>query len=196
MTVLTVFWVGQATASAMPTLEEMLEDKVLGDPKAPVTIVEYASLGCPHCKQFHEETLPRIKKKYVASGKVKVIFRDFPLGQRAMAASMVARCAGPVRYFAMVDVLFRDQAVWGRAEDGMAALIASAKKLGMSEAQVDSCLRNEGLLQGLRKIAEDAHNTHGVASTPSFLVQGQKVEGAQPFDAFEQLIQRALREKS
>ena len=128
--------------------QDMLAEKVLGKADAPVTMIEYASLSCPHCREFHEKTLPQIKEKYIDTGKVKLIFRDFPLGQRALAAHMVASCAGPVRYFAMISILFRDQAVWGQAPDGMAAIQATAKKGGMSPAQVDACLRNEDLLQG------------------------------------------------
>lgn len=174
-------------------VSDMLAEKVLGNADAPVTIIEYASLSCPHCREFHEKTLPQIKEKYIDTGKVKLIFRDFPLGQRALAAHMVASCAGPVRYFAMVSILFRDQAAWSQAPDGLTAIQASAKKGGMSPAQVDTCLRNEELLQGIQKTAEAGHKDHGVDSTPFFIVAGEKVSGAQDFKVFEDIIERALK---
>ena len=178
--------------------QDMLAEKVLGKADAPVTMIEYASLSCPHCREFHEKTLPQIKEKYIDTGKVKLIFRDFPLGQgalgqRTLAAHMVASCAGPVRYFAMISILFRDQAIWAQAPDGMAALQASAKKGGMSPAQVDACLRNEDLLQGIQKTAEAGNKDHGVDSTPFFIVAGEKVSGAQDFKVFEDIIERALK---
>ncbi len=174
-------------------VSDMLAEKVLGKADAPVTMIEYASLSCPHCREFHEKTLPQIKEKYIDTGKVKLIFRDFPLGQRALAAHMVASCAGPVRYFAMVSILFRDQATWSQAPDGLAAIQASARKGGMSPAQVDSCLRNEELLQGIQKTAEAGNRDHGVDATPFFVVAGEKVSGAQNFKVFEDIIERALK---
>lgn len=173
--------------------EDILSERVLGKADAPVTMIEYASLSCPHCREFHEKTLPKIKETYIDTGKVKLIFRDFPLGQRALAAHMTARCAGPVRYFAMLSILFRDQAVWSQAPDGMAALQATAKKGGMSPTQVDACLRNEDLLQSIQKTAEAGHKDHGVDSTPFFVVAGEKVSGAQDFKVFEEIIERALK---
>ena len=142
------------SAKALDGVQEMLGDRVLGNPDAPVTIIEYASLGCPHCREFHDGTLPEIKKTYIDTGKVKLIFRDFPLGQRATAASMIARCSGPIRYFALVSIFFRDQGIWSQAPDGLAALTASAKKAGMSATQVDACLRSEELHHNQRRLLE------------------------------------------
>tara|TARA_Y100000813_G_C24083300_1_gene314521 strand:- start:26 stop:613 length:588 start_codon:yes stop_codon:yes gene_type:complete len=178
---------------AADSVQDMLADKVLGKADAPVTIIEYASLGCPHCREFHEKTLPQIKEKYIDTGKVKMIFRDFPLGQRATAAAMITRCAGPIRYFAMVSILFRDQADWSRAPDGLAALQASAKKGGMAPTQVEECLRNEDLLQGIQKIAQEGNTEHGVDATPFFIVGGEKVSGAQDFKVFEDIIEQKLK---
>jgi len=177
----------------MPTVETMLQDMVIGDPKAPVTIIEYASLGCPHCKAFHTETLPQIKKKYIDTGKVKMIFRDFPLGTPALAASMVARCSGPARYFGMLEILFRDQIIWSHGQNVLGSLQASAKKGGMSGTQVSECLRLEPLMIGIRRIAEEAQKNHGVNSTPSFVIQGETIAGALPFGEFSAIIDRALK---
>lgn len=191
--ILVGFGPGLRAAEAMPPVDEMLQDMMIGDAKAPVTIIEYASLGCPHCRAFHTETLPKIKKKYVDTGKVKLIFRDFPLGTPALAASMIARCSGPARYFGMVEILFRDQDNWAHGQDVIGSLEASAKKGGMGPTQVDECLRLEPLLLGIRQIAENAQQQYGVRSTPSFIIQGELVEGALPFEAFAQIIDKALK---
>ena len=103
-----------AEASPLPT-EEALKERVLGQANAPVTIIEYSSLSCPHCAQFHNNVLPKLKKNYIDTGKVKLVYRDFPLGGPAYIAAMMARCAKPDRYFQFLDVLFRDQANWARS---------------------------------------------------------------------------------
>ena len=185
---------GSARA-ADPSVKDMLADKVMGSPDAPVTMIEYASLNCPHCARFHEETLPAIKKAYLDTGKVRLVFRDFPLSNRALAASMVARCAGPVRYFALVALFFREQLDWIQAPDGLAALKKVAKQVGMSADQVDACVRNDDLKQGLRKVADEAGQKQGVDSTPTFFIDGEKLEGEQPFKNFQDVIDRALSKK-
>ena len=93
------------------------QEQILGDPDAPVTIIEYASLTCPHCAQFHNEVLPELKERYIAPGKVRLIYRDFPLDQVALAAAALAHCDGSDRYFSMLDVLFETQRNWARADD-------------------------------------------------------------------------------
>ncbi|HEC14544.1 MAG TPA: DsbA family protein, partial [Rhodospirillales bacterium] len=99
---------GPAFGATAP-LEDALSEKVMGNPNAPVTIIEYASLSCSHCKAFHRDSLPKIKKEYIDTGKVKLIYRDFPLGSLALAGSMLARCAGTLKFFGMVDALFKAQ---------------------------------------------------------------------------------------
>ena len=93
------------------------EEQALGDASAPVTIIEYASLTCPHCAEFHQDVLPALKERYIAPGKVRLIYRDFPLDERALEAAVLAHCAGPERYFGFLDVLFETQSNWARAED-------------------------------------------------------------------------------
>ena len=100
--------------------------QILGNPDAPVTIIEYASLTCPHCAQFHTEVLPELKERYIDPGKVRLIYRDFPLDQMALAAAALAHCAGPERYFSMLDVLFETQSNWAQADDPITAI----KRLG------------------------------------------------------------------
>ena len=123
-------------------LEAMTAERVLGKAGAPVTIIEYASLTCPHCAAFHKDVLPQLKAKYVDTGKVKIVYRDFPLDGRATLAAMVARCAPPERYFGFLDALFRSQTQWGRAEDPKKALAQIAKVGGMGDAESDACMKN------------------------------------------------------
>ena len=107
---------------------------VLGNPNAPVTVIEYASLSCHHCAEFHAGTLPKLKERYIDTGKVKLVFRDFPLEQNALRAAMIARCAGPERRERFIDVFFKQQDGWSHAKDPTAALSQLAKLGGMSDA--------------------------------------------------------------
>ena len=120
-------------------------EQILGDPDAPVTLIEYASLTCPHCAQFHTEVLPDLKERYIATGKVRLIYRDFPLDERALMAAALAHCAGPDRYFGFLDVLFETQSSWARAEDYLGALKKLGKLGGMSDEQMDQCLADDEL---------------------------------------------------
>ena len=111
-----------SSAFALPTLEQAMKDRSLGDANAQVTITEYSSLTCSHCMVFHRDILPDIKKHYIDTGKVKLVFRDFPLGGLAMAAAMMARCAAPERYFGIIEILFRGQSDWANSKNPMEAL--------------------------------------------------------------------------
>lgn len=157
-------------------------DRVVGKADAPNTIIEYFSLGCPHCADFHEETWPKLKAEWVDTGKAKMIFRDFPLDGRSLAAAMVAQCSGD-RYPAFVDAYFRTQHTWGTAEDGLTAIKQVAKLGGMGDAQVEACWQKKDLLDQLNQRSDDAKKK-GVDSTPTFFVNGVKINGAQSYDAF------------
>lgn len=165
--------IGSSARAAEQTLEEMLADRVLGDPEAPVTIYEYASLACPHCATFHAEVLPKVKEKYIDTGKAKLVYRDFPTGgdggSRATIAAMLARCAPPEQYFGFLDVLFRTQANWFSAPDPIAALGQIGQLGGMGAEAFDACMNNEALFQGIRdaqvRYGKDLH----VESTPTFI---------------------------
>jgi len=154
-----------------------LEDMVLGEADAPVTIIEYASMTCPHCASFHEAVLPALKEKYIETGKVKMIFREFPLDARAYAASMLARCADKQFYFPMTDVLFKQQSVWARAEDPRPALLQIAKLAGFTQESFEACLKNQELLDNVTAIRKKASDDFGVTGTPSFFINGDKYRG-------------------
>jgi len=165
--------IGSSARAAEQTLEEMLADRVLGDPEASVTIYEYSSLACPHCATFHSEVLPKVKEKYIDTGKAKLVFRDFPTGgdggSRATIAAMLARCAPTEQYFGFLDVLFRTQANWFSAPDPIAALGQIGQLGGMGAEAFDACMNNETLFQGIRnaqvRYGKDLH----VESTPTFI---------------------------
>ena len=182
----------EAVQADIAPIEEATEEKVIGDPNAPVTVIEYASLGCPHCAHFHADTYPQIKRDYVDTGKVKYIFRDFPLGTPSVAASMIARCAGSKRYFPMIDIFFRMQNQWSRAENPLEALKKTARFGGMSASDVDACVANQALLDHIQKVAETAQSEHDVNSTPSFVVAGRKIAGALPYADFKKVLDEAL----
>ena len=164
------------------------QEQILGDPQAPVTVIEYASLTCPHCAQFHAEVLPELKERYIAPGKVRMIFRDFPLDQRALTASALAHCAGPDRYFSFLDVLFQTQASWAGADDHIAALKRLGKLGGLSEAEMDACLSDDELTDGILRARLEGQNEHQISSTPTLVIDGQTYSGARDIDEFATLI--------
>ena len=182
--------VGRFSAADVAPLQEALAPKVMGDPKAPVTLTEFASLTCPHCANFHQNYLPAIKKDFIDTGKVKLVFTDYPLDGLALAGSMLARCGGEKRYFGFIEVLFRSQQTWSRAADPRQALMQVARLGGLSDADFNACLANQELLTGIRKTADDATKEYGISSTPSFLINGKMVE-MRSFDEMHGLLQKA-----
>lgn len=157
-----------------------LPDMVLGEPDAPVTIVEYASMTCPFCARFHAEVLPSVKEQYIDTGKVRLIYRDFPTqpARLAVAASMLARCVGQERYFAFIDVMFAEQTRW-IVEQPVEPLKKLSKQAGLTEEAFDKCLANQELLDGIKWTADRAREEFDVTGTPTLFVNGQKVSGGQ-----------------
>lgn len=156
-----------------------LGEMVLGDDKAPVTIVEYASLTCPHCAHFFATTFPKLKKDYIETGKVRYILREFPLNPLDAAAIMLARCTGKddkTKYYAMIDTLWSQQRTWV-VEKPLEPLKAIARQAGLSEEQFNACLTNQQLLDGLESSRQHATDKLGVNSTPTFFINGDKKTG-------------------
>lgn len=182
-------------AAGIASLDEALAERVIGRADAPVTIVEHSSLACPHCATFHRDTLPRLTKEYIDTGKAKLVFVDFPLGNLALAASMIARCAPKNTYFGMIEILFREQERWSRSHEPLKELERIARLGGLSEKDVQTCLDNQALLNGIRARAAAASEKFGINSTPTFLINGAKVEGAVPFADFQKVIENALKKK-
>ena len=179
---------GPGASDAASLLAISKDDRILGSPTAPITIVEYASLTCPHCAHFTDEVLPEIKKKWIDTGKVKLVLRDFPLDDEAVHASMIARCAPHDRFYAFIDTFFADQANWAAAPDYRAALSRLAELGGMSKNEVDSCLKDATLENQVISSRLVAANQLGVNATPTFFVNGTKFTGAPTVEAFDKLL--------
>ena len=147
-------------------------------------------MTCPHCAHFQETTFPELKKRYIDTGKVRYIFREFPLDSLAAAAFMLARCAGETdktKYFALVDTLFRQQRTWA-VEKPLAPLFAIAKQAGFTQQTFDACLSNQKMLDGIESIRQRAANQFKVESTPTFFINGTKVPGALSIEDMAKLI--------
>jgi protein-disulfide isomerase len=176
---------------------EALPDMIMGDAKAPVTIVEYASMTCPHCAHFQETTFPELKKRYIDTGKVRYIFREFPLDNLAAAAFMLARCAGELdsaKYYAMIDTMFAQQRIWA-VEKPIPPLMTIAKQAGFTEKSFDECLANQKLLDGIEAVRQRAIKTFQVDSTPTFFINGERKVGALTIDEMAKVIDPMLADK-
>jgi protein-disulfide isomerase len=174
---------------------QALADMVMGSDKATVTVVEYASMTCPHCAHFDEKTLPEFKKKYIDTGKVRYILREFPLDPLAAAAFMLARCAGETdtsRYYAMVDTLFRQQQTWAVAKP-LPPLLAIAKQAGLTKEKFDACLANQKLLDDIQKVRQQAIDEFRVKSTPTFFINGTRHVGALTIEEMSKAIDPYLK---
>lgn len=182
---------GAAPRQAAAPAQEASAFNVMGNPQAAVTLTEFASLTCPHCANFHQNYLPAIKKDFIDTGKVKLVFNDFPLDGLAMAGSMLARCAGEKRYFGFIDVLFRSQPTWSRAQNPRQALMQVARLGGISDADFEACIANQEVMGGIQKSTADATREHGITSTPSFLIDGKLVE-LRSFEELYGLLQKAV----
>ncbi len=154
-----------------------LPEEVMGKADAPVTIVEYSSMTCPHCAHFHAATLPEIKTKYIDTGKARLVMREFPFDPRAEAGFMLARCSNE-KYFPMIEVLFKQQQNWARAEDAQAALLQISKLAGFSQESFTACLTNQKLLDDIRSVRTRGAEEFKVDSTPTFFINGDKYAGA------------------
>lgn len=183
--------VSSIAGAAPPTAEEALKDRVLGDPKAPIEIIEYSSLTCPHCRHFHIEILPELKKNYIDTGRAKLVYRDFPFDQLGLTAAIMARCAPRSRYFQFLDVLFQNQEKWAGNADPIRALGRIGTLGGLSEADFRACADNRAIVDGVLQSRLEAGKRYEVTSTPSFIINGEKrVVGSQPYKVFDDLLKK------
>lgn len=167
-----------ATAGADPRLQDM----VIGKADAKVTIIEYASLTCPHCATFHAEVLPALKTEYLDTGKAKLIYRDFPLDNLAFAGAILARCGGPEKYFTFLNVLFAQQRQWATASDPKAALTQIARLGGVSAEQFDKCLADKALGDYILNSRLEGNQKFNVNSTPTLIINGKTEAGVPSLD--------------
>ena len=180
-----------------PTAEELLApgplpDQVLGDAKAPVTIIEYASMTCSHCAAFHTTTYPQMKQRYVDTGKVRYILREFPLDPLAAGAFMLARCAGEGKYYPLVETLFKEQKNWAFVQNPIPPLFAIAKQAGFNEQTFEKCLSDQKLLDSVEAVRKQGAEKFGVTSTPTFFINGKVVRGAMTADELDKQLQPYL----
>jgi protein-disulfide isomerase len=180
---------GPALGAEAPSVTA--KDYVLGKTDAPITIIEYASLTCPHCAAFDRDVLPKIKENWIDPGKAKLVFRDFPLDGWALRAAMVARCAPPDRYFGFIDALFQGQNSWARASSPEAALGRLAKLGGISDDKFQSCMKDEKLADTVAASRVAAEKEYGVESTPTFFINGVKLVGEQSYADFDKALTAA-----
>lgn len=176
-----------------------LGDMALGPENASVTIIEYASMTCPHCANFTNNVFPKIKSEYIDTGKVRFIFREFPLDEVAAAGSIVARCIAKdnaTMYFALIDAMFKQQAELARTP--LPTLKRIGKQAGLSEEGVEACLdkkteTGKRLLDGIVQTLDYANTKLKVNSTPFFFVNGTALKGDTSFDAFDKMIKPLLK---
>ncbi len=185
---------GPALAETPAAANDGTGDMFIGKADAPITIIAYESLLCPHCAAFHATTLPKLKTEYVDKGYVKIIFREYPGTSRepwARIPAMMARCLGPDQYFSMIDLMFKDQEKWTKAETGQQLLdnvAAYGRLAGMTKEQFDACLKNEKMLKAMAERWREGVEKHGLEGTPHFVIGDARIQGNRPIEEFEKVL--------
>ena len=173
-----------------------LPDLTLGSADAKVTIVEYASMTCPHCAHFETDVFENLKKKYIDSGKVRFVYREFPLDNLAAAVSMLARCAGGDKTFPMIQTFYAKQADWAFTQGNpVPKLFDIAKQAGFTQESFDKCLTDQKLLDQITAQRTRASDTFGVNATPTFFINGKKLQETPTLEAFDKVIEPLLAAK-
>ena len=172
-------------------LDASLQELSIGDDKAPVTIIEYSSMTCSHCADFHTNTYPTLKKNHIEKGEVRFIFREFPLDKLSMATSMLARCVDSSISLAFIDILFQNRNKW-YSDNALAELKNLSKQAGLSSEDFDQCLNDQELLDQLILQKENAIKEFQINSTPSFIINGNVISGNKPYSYFKSEIEKIL----
>lgn len=182
-----------STEPGSNTVEKAMAPRVMGNPDAPVRIEEFASLSCSHCADFYKNTFPKLKEKYIDTGKVFFIYTDFPLNPSALDAAMAARCLPPAHYFNFIKMLFESQSQWAFSENHRQVLQANTALLGMSTDAFNACVNNTDLRKALAAKMSEASSKYKIQSTPSFLVNDTEVlRGSNDFESFSATIDKLL----
>ncbi|HAT86885.1 DsbA family protein [Cohaesibacter gelatinilyticus] len=168
--------------------EGALPDKIQGAADAPVTMVEYSSLTCPHCAAFHNSTYAEVKKKYIDTGKIRYITREFPLDPLAAGGAMLARCAPNDNFHAMNDLLFETQRTWAASPNPVDALLKLAKQVGFTQDGFTKCLQDQKLLDNIRAVSQRGSEKFGIDSTPSFIINGELHRGALSIEDIDKIV--------
>jgi protein-disulfide isomerase len=167
----------------------------LGPANASVTITEFASMTCPHCAAFNETVFPKIRSEYIDTGKVRYVFREFPLDEKAAAGSMLARCIAkddPAKYFTVTDLLFKQQMGW-MMKDTTETLTRIGKQAGLSQKTVEACLTDQALLDKIVADRKYASDVLKVDSTPTFFINGERIKGEASFEEFDKRLKPLLK---
>ncbi len=175
---------------------EALPDVPQGKADAPVTMIEYASMTCTHCAHFHETTYPTLLKDYIDTGKVRFILREFPLDPLATAGFMLARCEGPDKRNAVIDLLFDKQQSWAFTDKPLEALESVVKQTGMSKDKFEACLKDQKLYDQINEVRDRGGQKFGVTATPTFYVNGTKVTGEVNPQTLEKILNPLTAKKS
>ncbi|MFA7307735.1 MAG: DsbA family protein [Hyphomicrobium sp.] len=173
-----------------------LPDLTIGSADAKVTIVEYASMTCPHCAHFENEVFDNLKKKYIDTGKVRFVYREFPLDNLAAAVSMLARCAGGDKTFPLIQTFYAKQPDWAFTQGNpVPKLLDIAKQAGFTQESFDKCLTDQKLLDQITAQRTRASDTFGVNATPTFFINGKKLQDTPTLEAFDKVIEPLLAAK-
>jgi protein-disulfide isomerase len=187
---------GRAEAQTFSVLEleakGALDDIVMGSPTAPVTMIEYASMTCPHCAHFATEVFPKLKEKYIDTGKVKYIMREYPLDGLAAAGFMLARCAGPDKYYPMIETLFAEQRKWA-VKDALPPLLTIAKQAGFTDESFKACLNDKELLDKIDQVRKRGQQKFKVEATPTFYINGERYSGALTMEEIDKDVAPLIR---
>lgn len=163
------------TASDAPLDLSRVEEMVMGNPDAAVTVMEFASYTCPHCATFHQTVFQELKRDYIDTGLIRFVYREVYFDAYGLWASLVARCGGPMRYFGVSSILYQEQAEWSRAADGAAVadnLRRIGRRAGMSDEQMNTCLADRDLAMAMMQVYQNGVTEFGVQGTPSFVING------------------------
>lgn len=179
---------GGAVAVGTLLAPQPLPDVWQGAKDAPVTVIEYASMTCTHCAAFHAETWPTLKAKYIDTGKLRFVLREFPLDPVATAAFMLGRCAGPDRRNALLDLLFDQQKTWAFVDHKAEALAGTVKQAGMTVTALEACLKDQNLYRSVIAERDLAGQDFGVEATPTFFIDGVRYSGEMTIDELDRII--------
>ena len=188
---------GVATAATTPSVDQVTADRVIGKADAPVTMIEYASLTCGHCAHFANDVLPQVEKEAVDTGKLKIIYRDFPLDGTALKAAALARCLPADQYFPFIKMLFASQASWATADKPEDVLAKRAALAGLAPDTAVACMSDTKILDALSQKRMDATTKYKVQATPTFIFNdgAERIDGAASAQTFLDMIDKLTPQK-